>query len=106
LASFGQQTLLGVYRWLILCLISFVLTHWVYLSFRRDNLPDWKEAALLTLHQQFEYGYIAGTDRIATKTQTDIVDQNINSIRKTISTFSENTITGNSTKIQVIGHQI
>ena len=51
LASFGQQTLLGVYRWLILCLISFVLTHWVYLSFRQDNLPDWKEAALLTLQQ-------------------------------------------------------
>ena len=51
LASFGQQTLLGVYRWLILCLISFVLTHWVFLSLRRDNLPDWKEAALLTLQQ-------------------------------------------------------
>ena len=27
LASFGQQTLLGVYRWLILSFISFVLTH-------------------------------------------------------------------------------
>ena len=51
LASFGQQTLLGVYRWLILCLISFVLTDWVFLSLRRDNLPDWKEAALLTLQQ-------------------------------------------------------
>jgi hypothetical protein len=31
LASFGQQKLLGVYRWLILSFISFVLTHWVYL---------------------------------------------------------------------------
>lgn len=51
LASFGQQTLLGVYRWLILSLISFVLTHWVYLSFSSTNLPDWKEAALLTLQQ-------------------------------------------------------
>ena len=51
LASFGQQTLLGVYRWLILSLISFVLTHWVYLSLNRANLPDWKEAALLTLQQ-------------------------------------------------------
>ena len=51
LASFGQQTLLGVYRWLILSFISFVLTHWVYLSFRCSNLPDWKEAALLTLQQ-------------------------------------------------------
>jgi Transposase DDE domain len=51
LASFGQQTLLGVYRWLILSLISFVLTHWVYLSLKQSNLPNWKEAALLTLEQ-------------------------------------------------------
>ena len=51
LASFGQQTLLGVYRWLILSLISFVLTHWVYLSLRRNNLPDWQEVSLLTLQQ-------------------------------------------------------
>jgi hypothetical protein len=51
LASFGQQTLLGVYRWLILSLISFVLTHWVYLSLQRNNSPDWKEVSLLTLQQ-------------------------------------------------------
>jgi hypothetical protein len=51
LASFGQQTFLGVYRWLILSFISFVLTHWVYLSLQRITLPDWKEAALLTLEQ-------------------------------------------------------
>jgi Transposase DDE domain len=51
LASFGQQTLLGVYRWLILSFISFVLTHWIYLSSSFVTLPDWKEAALLTLHQ-------------------------------------------------------
>ena len=51
LASFGQQTLLGVYRWLILSLISFILTHWVYLSCSLANLPNWQQAALLTLHQ-------------------------------------------------------
>jgi cellulose synthase/poly-beta-1,6-N-acetylglucosamine synthase-like glycosyltransferase len=51
LANFGQQTLLGVYHWLILSLISFILTHWVYLSCRLANLPDWQEAALLTLQQ-------------------------------------------------------
>jgi Transposase DDE domain len=51
LASFGQQKLLGVYRWLILSLISFVLTHWVYLSLNHSRLPDWKNAALLTLQQ-------------------------------------------------------
>jgi hypothetical protein len=32
-------------------LISFMLTHWVYLSLQRNNLPDWKEVSLLTLHQ-------------------------------------------------------
>jgi Transposase DDE domain len=51
LARFGQQTLLGIYRWLILSFISFVLTHWVYMSLQRANLPDWKEASLLTLQQ-------------------------------------------------------
>jgi hypothetical protein len=51
LASFGQQTLLGVYRWLILSFISFILTHWVYLSLKQSNLPNWKEAALLALQQ-------------------------------------------------------
>jgi Transposase DDE domain len=51
LASFGQQTLLGVYRWLILSFISFLLTHWIYLSLQRFTLPDWKEASLLTLQR-------------------------------------------------------
>jgi hypothetical protein len=51
LASFGQQTLFGVYRWLILSFISFILTHWVYLSLSRANLPDWKESALLTFQK-------------------------------------------------------
>jgi hypothetical protein len=51
LASFGQQKLLGVYRWLLLSLISFVLTHWVYLSLNPSSLPNWKDAALFTLQQ-------------------------------------------------------
>jgi hypothetical protein len=49
LASFGQQTLLGVYRWLILSFISFVLTHWVYLSSNPANPPEWRKASELTL---------------------------------------------------------
>ena len=46
LARFGQQTLLGVYRWLILSLLSFILTHWHYLD-SGENQPfiDWGEAA-------------------------------------------------------------
>jgi Transposase DDE domain len=51
LASFGQQTLLGVYRWLILSLISFVLVYWVYLSSNPQQPPQWKQSAALTLEQ-------------------------------------------------------
>ena len=49
--SLIELRLLGVYRWLVLCFISFVLTHWVYLSLQQSHLPDWQTAALLTLHQ-------------------------------------------------------
>jgi Transposase DDE domain len=49
LHRFGQQTLLGVYRWFILCLISFILAHWVYLSTGTTELPDWGKSAALAL---------------------------------------------------------
>lgn len=49
LHRFGQQTLRGVYRWFILCLISFILAHWVYLSTSPTDLPDWAKAAALAL---------------------------------------------------------
>lgn len=49
LHRFGQQTLLGVYRWLILCFISFMLAHWVYLSTKSSELPDWGASAALAL---------------------------------------------------------
>ena len=49
LACFGQQTLLGVYRWLILSLISFVLVHWIYLSSNPLQPPRWQQAASLAL---------------------------------------------------------
>ncbi|WP_373547997.1 hypothetical protein [Chamaesiphon sp.] len=51
LSCFGQQTLLGVYRWLILSFISFVLTHWVYLSSNPANPPEWKKESELALQQ-------------------------------------------------------
>ena len=50
-ASFGQQTLLGVYRWLILSFISFVLTHWVYLSSNVSLPPEWRQESSLALQQ-------------------------------------------------------
>lgn len=45
LAVFGQQTLLGVYRWLVISLISFILVHWVYLSLNTGNQPDWRKSS-------------------------------------------------------------
>ncbi|MDZ4876603.1 MAG: IS701 family transposase ISAcma37 [Chroococcidiopsis cubana SAG 39.79] len=45
LHRFGQGTLLGVYRWLVLSLIAYILAHWAYLSKATTDLPDWGEAA-------------------------------------------------------------
>ncbi|HIK42735.1 transposase [Thermoleptolyngbya sp. M55_K2018_002] len=53
LHRFGQQTLLGVYRWFVLCLISFILAHWAYLSTGSSHLPDWAEAAAAALQSLF-----------------------------------------------------
>ncbi|MBD2122323.1 transposase [Trichocoleus sp. FACHB-262] len=46
---FGQQTLKGLYRWLILSLSAFILAHWGYLSMNTKMLPDWAEAATVVL---------------------------------------------------------
>ncbi|MBW4639022.1 MAG: transposase [Gloeocapsa sp. UFS-A4-WI-NPMV-4B04] len=45
LQRFGQQTLLGVYRWLVLSLTAYLLAHWVYLHAPTNPLPDWGDAA-------------------------------------------------------------
>lgn len=49
LHRFGQGTLLGVYRWLVLSFIAFVLAHWAYLSTNPKDLPDWGNAAQTAL---------------------------------------------------------
>ncbi len=49
LHRFGQGTLVGVYRWLILSLIAYILAHWAYLSTNPTDLPDWGEAAQIAL---------------------------------------------------------
>ena len=49
LARFGQQTLLGVYRWLVLSLSAYLLAHWAHLHTRGDAIPDWGEASQLAL---------------------------------------------------------
>jgi Transposase DDE domain. len=45
LHRFGQQTLLGMYRWLVLSLVAFILAHWGYLSMDTSTLPNWGTAA-------------------------------------------------------------
>ncbi|WP_370584716.1 transposase [Oculatella sp. LEGE 06141] len=45
LHRFGQQTLLGLYRWLVLSLVAFILAHWGYLSMHTSTFPNWVVAA-------------------------------------------------------------
>lgn len=52
LPCFGQSTHLGVYRWLILSLIAYLLAHWI----DQWSLPpvlDWKAASHLALKRLF-----------------------------------------------------
>ena len=51
LHRFGQGTLLGVYRWLVLSLIAYILAHWAYLSTATTDLPDWGQAAQIAIHR-------------------------------------------------------
>ena len=53
LHRFGQGTLLGMYRWLILSLIAYLIAHWTYLLTQRYSLPDWGEAAQTALELIF-----------------------------------------------------
>jgi Transposase DDE domain len=41
LHRFGQKTLLGVYRWLILSFISYLLAYWIYLPNGNNDNLDW-----------------------------------------------------------------
>jgi len=50
LHCFGQSTTIGVYRWLILSLIAYLLAHWVDL-WAWPPVLDWKATARLTLEK-------------------------------------------------------
>lgn len=50
LHCFGQSTRVGVYRWLILSLIAYLLAHWIDLSVWPPAL-DWKATARATLEK-------------------------------------------------------
>lgn len=45
LDRFGQGSRLGVYRYLILSMIAYLLAHWGHLSQGRQDLPEWSAAA-------------------------------------------------------------
>lgn len=45
LHRFGQKTPLGVYRWLILSFISYLLAYWVYLHLGNNDKLDWFNSA-------------------------------------------------------------
>jgi GGDEF domain-containing protein len=49
----GQGTLLGMYRWLIISLIAYLIAHSTYLLTQLPNLPDWGEAAQTALESIF-----------------------------------------------------
>jgi Transposase DDE domain len=52
LDHFGQSTKLGVYRWLLLALIAYLLTHWIH-CWSQAPVLDWQAAAKLTLSTLF-----------------------------------------------------
>ncbi len=45
LHRFGQKTLLGIYRWLILSFTSYLLAYWVYLHLGSYDSLDWFDSA-------------------------------------------------------------
>ena len=45
LYRFGQKTLIGVYRWLLLSFISYLLAYWVYLHLGNYDNLDWFDSA-------------------------------------------------------------
>lgn len=45
LERFGQGTRLGVYRYLLLSMIAYLLAHWGHISQGREELPRWGAAA-------------------------------------------------------------
>ncbi len=47
LDCFRQRTLLGVYRFIVLSLIVYLLAHWAYLWSGKQTLPDWGESAAI-----------------------------------------------------------
>ena len=55
LDRFAQGTLTGVYRWLVLSMIAYLLAHWAYLTTAMSGLPEWGQAARLAMELWFPH---------------------------------------------------
>ena len=55
LHRFGQGTLLGMLRLLILSLTTYLIAHWAYLETQLPLPPDWGEAAQTALESIFPH---------------------------------------------------
>lgn len=55
LHRFGQGTVLGIYRWLILSLTAYLIADWSYLHTQSASLPDWGGAAQTALESIFPH---------------------------------------------------
>ena len=53
LHRFGQATLLGLYRWLILSLTAYLIAHWTYLETQFPLPPNWGDAAQTAVESLF-----------------------------------------------------
>ncbi len=60
LERFGQGSRLGVYRYLVLSMIAYLLTHWGHLSQGREGLPRWGAAAKTILEEVLPQTVIEG----------------------------------------------
>ena len=60
LDRFGQGTKLGVYRYLVLSMIAYLLAHWGHLSQGREGLPRWGVAAQTILEEALAETVIEG----------------------------------------------
>jgi hypothetical protein len=60
LDRFGQKTRLGVYRYLVMSLMAYLLAHWGHLSQGREGLPRWAEAARTILEEALAETVIEG----------------------------------------------
>jgi hypothetical protein len=60
LDRFGQGSRLGVYRYLVLSMIAYLLAHWGHLSQGREGLPQWGAAAQAILEAVLPQTVIEG----------------------------------------------